>query len=403
MEVAFSRWSNFHGYIMEILTLPIQAASPTAAVALDAAGTTPVLPGSGMLAGVFADLLALQLGLSSEAGPTDVAADKSQDALDTDDGQELPIAADAASLIGLMVQGADLPLVIVPPGLVPAAGTPGALHRQMALPELPSQAASVAVGVRPESPADAGTQPALPAAAAVPQNPPLPSTTATSLQSETSLQPEVPRQALAVAPAAIAATAVSEPDALPVQLPDSASKVAEQVVPAQTSALGPAAAPATHAAAAPGGAQTAQPSAVIAQPVASQAWGGALGDRVVWMLGQQHQGVELHLNPAALGPLEVRLSISDGQANLSFATQHVPVREAIEAATPRLREMLADSGISLGSVSVNVGSFTQSPPGEQAQRQSPTWAGLPPVSDFSSLLPVAVTVLGHKGMVDIFA
>lgn len=107
----------------------------------------------------------------------------------------------------------------------------------------------------------------------------------------------------------------------------------------------------------------------IQQPVGSSEWGAGLGDKVVWMVGQQQQSVELHLNPPALGPLEVRLEMSDGQANLSFMTEHAPVREAIESATGRLRDMLGDSGISMGSVSVNVGSFTQQQQ-QQAQAQA---------------------------------
>lgn len=103
----------------------------------------------------------------------------------------------------------------------------------------------------------------------------------------------------------------------------------------------------------------------VPQQVGSSEWGTGLGDKVVWMVGNQTRGAEIHLNPPALGPLEVRVSISDGQANLSFMTQHAAVREAIEAATPRLREMLGDNGIGMGSVSVDVGSFAQ----QQSQQQ----------------------------------
>lgn len=144
----------------------------------------------------------------------------------------------------------------------------------------------------------------------------------------------------------------------------------------------------------------------IPQPVSSSSWGEALGDRVVWMVGQQHQGAELRLNPPSLGPLEIKLSMSDGQANLTFSTQHAPVREAIEAATPRLREMFGESGISLGSVSVNVGSFTQQQQNnaQQEARNSQKWGDTAPDNDFSSMLPTAVTSLGrNNGMVDFFA
>lgn len=148
-----------------------------------------------------------------------------------------------------------------------------------------------------------------------------------------------------------------------------------------------------------------QASNAIAQPVTSDVWGDKLGERVVWMVGQQHQGVELHLNPPSLGPLEIKLSMSDSTASLTFSTQHPPVRDAIENATARLREMLAESGLTLGSVSVNVGNFTQQQPGNQAladgRIQVPAW--LSGGAAEQSLLPSMVTPVRHNGMVDIFA
>lgn len=142
----------------------------------------------------------------------------------------------------------------------------------------------------------------------------------------------------------------------------------------------------------------------ISQPVSNPAWGEVLGDRVMWMVGQQQQGAELRLNPPALGPLEIKLSMSDGQATLTFSTQHMPVKEALEAATPRLREMFGESGINLGSVSVNLGSASQQQ-GEpqQASRHSQEWGQAQPENDFTSMLPTAVTSLGRNGMVDFFA
>lgn len=158
---------------------------------------------------------------------------------------------------------------------------------------------------------------------------------------------------------------------------------------------------ATPAAASP----TSPVSGAIPQPVASAAWSDALGDRVMWMVGQQHQGAELRLNPPSLGPLEIKLSMSDGQATLTFNTQHMPVKEALEAATPRLREMFGESGINLGNVSVNVGlaSQQQQHGEQQASHSSRRWGQESSDNDFTSMLPAAVTSLERNGMVDFFA
>ncbi|MBU3737289.1 MAG: hypothetical protein FGM62_10015, partial [Methylobacterium sp.] len=143
------------------------------------------------------------------------------------------------------------------------------------------------------------------------------------------------------------------------------------------------------------------PQTTIPQPVASQAWGGMVGERVVWMFGQQHQSAEIMLNPPALGPLEVRLSMSDGQASLTFTTQHAPVREALEAATPRLREMLSESGIGLGNVSVNVGNFSRQDP--QANFRTPAAWNEPGVNQDFPQLTTGLPDRKGNGLLDLFA
>ncbi|MEK7302741.1 MAG: flagellar hook-length control protein FliK, partial [Pseudomonadota bacterium] len=78
-----------------------------------------------------------------------------------------------------------------------------------------------------------------------------------------------------------------------------------------------------------------------------------------WMTTQQHQVAEIRLNPAHLGPVEVMLSITQDQATAQFLSPHLAVREAIEAALPRLKEMMAENGIQLGNVMVGADSFQQ--------------------------------------------
>ncbi len=146
-------------------------------------------------------------------------------------------------------------------------------------------------------------------------------------------------------------------------------------------------------------------SAGIPQQVGSPHWETGLGDRVVWMIGSQTQTAQLHLNPPSLGPLEVRVSMSDGQANLTFMTHQVVVKDAIDAATPRLREMMGEGGVQMGSVSVNVGNFSQQQ--QQSQQQSGTaMVDRPGVLD--SAVPadqpqVSTTLLDDGGLVNLFA
>jgi flagellar hook-length control protein FliK len=87
--------------------------------------------------------------------------------------------------------------------------------------------------------------------------------------------------------------------------------------------------------------------------VADPGWGEALGQRLVWLVGQDGQAAELRLNPPHLGPLEITLSVANDQTNVAFFSSHAAVREAIDAALPALRAALAENGIQLGNATVS--------------------------------------------------
>ena len=84
------------------------------------------------------------------------------------------------------------------------------------------------------------------------------------------------------------------------------------------------------------------------------AWAQGLGERVQWMIQQNIQGAEIRLNPPELGALEVKLQLSGDQTTqIHFTSPNGSVREALEAAIPRLREMFAETGLTLGDVNVS--------------------------------------------------
>lgn len=94
----------------------------------------------------------------------------------------------------------------------------------------------------------------------------------------------------------------------------------------------------------------------VESPMGSAGWSSEFAQKVVWIAGGKQQSAELHLNPPDLGPLSIRLAIEDDRANAIFHSVHSEVREAIQAALPRLREVLAESGIALGNASVTADS-----------------------------------------------
>jgi len=85
----------------------------------------------------------------------------------------------------------------------------------------------------------------------------------------------------------------------------------------------------------------------VPQQVGAKGWEGAISDRVMWMIQGEQQFAKLRLNPPNLGPLEVRVNLHQDQASVSFLAQHAAVREALEAALPRLREMFDQQSLQL--------------------------------------------------------
>jgi len=104
----------------------------------------------------------------------------------------------------------------------------------------------------------------------------------------------------------------------------------------------------------------AAPTVVLNTPFGQADWDQALGERIQWLASQKVQGAQVKLNPANLGPMEVRIQMQNDQASIQFTSHHALVREALEAALPRLRDMFEASGVQLVNVDVSSGqSFAQ--------------------------------------------
>lgn len=111
-----------------------------------------------------------------------------------------------------------------------------------------------------------------------------------------------------------------------------------------------------HAAAAPlhvGRAVEAPAASRIDTPVGARGWDAEVGQKVVWMVNRSESRAELTLTPPQMGKVDVTLTMNGEQTNASFVAASPAAREALEQALPRLREILADAGITLGQTSVN--------------------------------------------------
>lgn len=97
----------------------------------------------------------------------------------------------------------------------------------------------------------------------------------------------------------------------------------------------------------------------IDTPVRSTSFAADFASKVVWMAGRQGQFAEMSLNPQQMGALEVRLTVSGGDATAHFFSPNAVVREAIDAALPKLRELMAQAGLNLGEAEVRDHAFSR--------------------------------------------
>ncbi|WP_299660073.1 flagellar hook-length control protein FliK [uncultured Psychromonas sp.] len=89
-----------------------------------------------------------------------------------------------------------------------------------------------------------------------------------------------------------------------------------------------------------------------------------MGERVMMMISQGKQEVQIRLDPAELGSMFIKVNIQQDQLQLNIQTQAGLSKDIIEQNMPRLREQLAQQGIQLGEANVQQQSQQQ---GQQQQ------------------------------------
>jgi flagellar hook-length control protein FliK len=138
-------------------------------------------------------------------------------------------------------------------------------------------------------------------------------------------------------------------------------------------------------------------------PINQDKWTDEFSQKITWLASSNNdQTAELHLNPPHLGPLDVVIKVSGDQATALFTSPHAAVREAVEQAMPRLRDMLADNGIMLGNTTVS----DQAPRDQNqanTQRSPASTGNIQDVPAVSNSTVRVSPISRHNGIVDTFA
>jgi|SRR5271166_790233 len=95
----------------------------------------------------------------------------------------------------------------------------------------------------------------------------------------------------------------------------------------------------------------------------------ALADRVSYMAGNNLNGATLQVSPPQLGPIELRVSVENGHAQVWLSSHNPATLDALQSSTPKLREMLSSQGFTQVSVDVSQRSFQD----RSAYRENSQW------------------------------
>ncbi|MGH8259239.1 MAG: flagellar hook-length control protein FliK, partial [Steroidobacteraceae bacterium] len=151
-----------------------------------------------------------------------------------------------------------------------------------------------------------------------------------------------------------------------------------------------------HLAAQPQTAAAPQATAILQAPVGTSAWIEELGAQLTLM---GHRGIEsasLHVSPAELGPIEVRISMQGRDASVWFGAAQAGTRDALQQALPQLQQLFASQGLALADTGV-----FREPPRQSARPSASSVARSAPVREASTLQEIRARA--QLGLLDLYA
>lgn len=152
----------------------------------------------------------------------------------------------------------------------------------------------------------------------------------------------------------------------------------------------------------------------LSNPVTSPQFADELAEKVAMFVGKAKDDgpmtAELHLNPAEMGPISVKIAVDGQNAQIDFAAAALETRKAIEASMPMLSNALDEVGLSLtgGGVSSQTPqqgfnqSFSQSN-GSSGNSGDSRLSRIGEVSEEPMGRPVNMSRLSQRGGLDLYA
>lgn len=82
-------------------------------------------------------------------------------------------------------------------------------------------------------------------------------------------------------------------------------------------------------------------------PFGQADWGDKVMGKLSWLTARNMSVAEIHLSPADLGPMEVKVRMHNDQASVTVHAANPMVRDQLEQHSHRLRDMLSEQGVEL--------------------------------------------------------
>lgn len=143
----------------------------------------------------------------------------------------------------------------------------------------------------------------------------------------------------------------------------------------------------------------------LTTPLHHPSWTSDFGQKLLWFANNDHQTAHMTLHPPEMGALEITMSLHKDAASTHFVSASAEVRNALETALPRLREMFAGAGLELGQVTIGSETSRQSahdhpPPRQPRVLPDNAILGIDPAVHRSGALSA---MRAGSGLVDTFA
>ncbi|KTD60839.1 flagellar hook-length control protein FliK [Legionella shakespearei] len=132
--------------------------------------------------------------------------------------------------------------------------------------------------------------------------------------------------------------------------------------------------------------------------IGNSQWADKFSEHIVWL---GHQGIKsalIRINPEDLGPLEISIKVVKDSASVNIVSHSGHVRDVVDQALHRLREMMAEQGLNLSEAYVGLGDNSQGFSQQNNERQDALFQSRDEEIQLSPL-----SKKPPKGLIDFFA